>query len=62
MEKYDRAGQTTDDTIVRCIRIACWINKATNTRSEYVILIAFPRQKWLRERATILCLKVCCMF
>jgi len=25
------------------MRIACWITKATNTRSEYVILIAFPR-------------------
>jgi hypothetical protein len=24
------------------MRIACWIPKATNTHSEYVILIAFP--------------------
>jgi hypothetical protein len=30
------------------------IVKATNTHSEYVILIAFARQQWLRERATIL--------
>ena len=36
------------------MRFARWITKATNIRSEYVILIAFPRQKWLRERATIL--------
>jgi len=35
-------------------RIACWITKATNTHSEYVILIAFPRQQWLRERAFFL--------
>jgi hypothetical protein len=35
------------------MRIAFWITKATNTRSEYVILIAFPRQ-WLRERASTL--------
>jgi len=27
---------------IRCMRIACWIPKATNTLSEYVILIAFP--------------------
>jgi hypothetical protein len=27
--------------------IACWITKATNTHSEYVVLSAFPRQKWL---------------
>jgi len=26
----------------------------TNTHSEYVIHIAFPRQKWLRERASML--------
>ena len=31
---------------------ACWIPKATDT--EYVLLIAFPRQKWLHERALAL--------
>jgi hypothetical protein len=36
------------------MRFACWITKATDTNSEYVILIAFPHQKWLRERALIL--------
>jgi len=30
---------------VRCMRIACWIPKATNTHSEYVILIVFPLQQ-----------------
>jgi hypothetical protein len=30
-------------------RIACWIPKATNTHSEYVILIAFP----LQQRASL---------
>jgi hypothetical protein len=35
--------------------IACRIAKATNTHSEYIILIAFPLQKWLRERASMLC-------
>jgi len=36
------------------MRIACWITKATNTHthSQYVILTAFPRQQWLRERAS----------
>jgi len=28
------------------MRNACWIPKATNTHSEYVIFIAFPRQNW----------------
>ena len=32
-------------------RIACWIPKATNTHSEYVIFIACPKQQCLHERA-----------
>ena len=36
------------------MRIACWIPKASYTHSEYVILIAFPRQQWLHERALML--------
>jgi hypothetical protein len=36
------------------MRFTCWITKATDTHSEYVILIAFPRQKWLNERASVL--------
>jgi hypothetical protein len=35
--------------------IACWIPKATDSHSWYVILIAFLRQGWLRERVTVLC-------
>ena len=30
--------------IIRRMRVACWIPKATNTHTEYVILIAFTRQ------------------
>ena len=36
------------------MRIARWTPKATNTHSEYVILIAFPLQRWLYERASML--------
>ena len=32
-----------------------WIPKATETHSEYVILIDFPLQQWLHERASVLC-------
>jgi hypothetical protein len=28
------------------MRTACWIPKATDTHSEYVILMAFPIQQW----------------
>ena len=46
-------GRPQMKTIWR-MRIACWIPKATNTNSEYVILIAFPLPQWLQERATML--------
>jgi len=36
------------------VRIACWIPRAKNTRSEYVILIAFPLQQWLHAAASML--------
>ena len=35
------------------MHIACWIPNATNTHSEAVI-IAFPLQKWLQERSSML--------
>jgi len=46
----NRARQATYDNIIRHMRFECWIIKATNTDTEYVILIAFPRQQWFRER------------
>ena len=46
VEKYCRAGQDTDDNMVTCT--ACWIPEATNTHSEYVIVIAFWQQRWLQ--------------
>jgi hypothetical protein len=36
------------------MRIACWITKTKSTLSQYVILIAFPPQQWLQERASLL--------
>ena len=46
---------------------ACWITKAVDPYSEYVIFIAFARQRRLRERASVLrlytdCLSVICIF
>jgi hypothetical protein len=61
MEKHGRAGEATGDSITRPMRFACWITKATNTLPEYVILTAFPRQQWLSERASVLCLYVYCL-
>jgi hypothetical protein len=36
------------------MRIACWIPKAINTHSEYVILTAFKPQQWLQEWDSVL--------
>jgi len=35
----------TDDSIVRCMHFSWTITKATDTYSEYVIIIAFPLQQ-----------------
>jgi len=51
VEKYCRAGQATDDNIIRHMRFAYWITEATNTYPEYIILIVLARQQRLRERA-----------
>jgi len=40
MEIYSTAGQATDDNMAQ--RTTCWIPKATDTHSEYVIATAFP--------------------
>ena len=51
---YSRAGEATDDNITRRMLFACWITKAINTHSEYVILIACLMQLWLCELACML--------
>ena len=40
--------------IIQRMRFACGINMARETHSGYVTLIAFPLQKWLRERASVI--------
>ena len=54
VQKYGRAGHATDNDIIWRMRFACWIAKATNTHSEYVIIIVFPHQQWLHKRASVL--------
>ena len=54
MEKFGKAVQATDENIARLMSIACWMAKATDTHLECVIIIAFPLQQWLHERASVL--------
>ena len=46
---------------ILCMRFACWVTKATDTHSEYVIRIAFPLQQWLYEHASILSYMYACI-
>jgi hypothetical protein len=48
MVEPDRLQMTTS------AHVLCMLDAATDTHSECVILIAFSRQQWLRERASIL--------
>jgi hypothetical protein len=50
VKEYGGAGEAKTYIIQR-MRFACWITEATNT--EYVVLIAFPWQQWLRERTSL---------
>jgi hypothetical protein len=52
VEKYCRVRQATDDNMTYAHGML--ITKTTNTHSEYVILIAFPLQQRLHERASML--------
>ena len=36
------------------MRTASWTPKATNTQSEYVLLISFPLRQWLHAHASTL--------
>jgi hypothetical protein len=54
-KKFGTARQVTDEHLIRRRPIACWIPKATNTHSEYIILIDFPLQQSLHERSSMLC-------
>jgi len=49
MEKHGRTTQATDDNIIRRMGFACWVKKVTDKHPEYVILIVFPWQQYLRD-------------
>ena len=51
-----KCGETGRTEMTILSRIACWIPKATNTGSEYIliIIISSALQQWLREGASVL--------
>jgi hypothetical protein len=60
VENYGRDMQSTDDNVIRRTRFASWITKDKEKHLEYVILTAFLRKQWLRERASMFRLYVHC--
>ena len=50
--KYCRAGQATDDTTAHAHFTLD--KQRIQTHPEYVIIISFPLQQWLQERALML--------
>jgi hypothetical protein len=62
-KNYGRDSQVTDDNTIGRMRSPCWVTKATYIRAENVTLIAFPQQKFLRERtSTLLLYHNVCLF
>ena len=59
VEKYCRARHATDDIMAHAH--LCSVTKATDTRSGYVILTAFPLQQQLRERSMLRYTYIACL-
>jgi hypothetical protein len=51
--KYGTNGQATDDNMAHALCVLDNL-RATDIDSEHLILTAFPRQQWLRERVLML--------
>ena len=41
VEIYSTAGQVTNGSVIRRMRLACWITMSTDTHPEYVIFLAY---------------------
>jgi len=61
MRWYGKHIAETDRPQMMRMHIACLITKATETHSEYVILIAFPQQRYLRRAVFHVTLCVRCL-
>jgi len=61
IEQYVTARSTGDNTIQR-MHTARWIPKATNTHSEYVILMLFSASKTVKRRPLSVTLYVHCLY
>jgi len=60
-EKIESVERDRTQMTIWRISIECLTITATDTHSEYIIIIAFPRQQLLHEPASILHLYVLCL-
>ena len=60
MRKNIAVPKKTQMTVWR-MNILLWIRKATNTHSEYVVVIAFPLQQWFLDTPLNIALYVHCL-
>jgi len=59
MEKQGTAEQATEDNVTRRIHIACWVTKATDTRSENVSYCFSTSKMVVRSASRVLLYIVC---
>jgi hypothetical protein len=62
VEKYGTARQATDDNIIRCVRFACWIIKATDTVIMYNTYCFSTETMVTRTRLNVTLYVHCCLF
>ena len=62
MENSGRAGQSTDDNVIRRMHFAYLITKATNTPTEYVILMYHGNIDSANAPGCLRCTCLACLF
>jgi hypothetical protein len=61
-ENMGTDGQATDDNMIRRMRIACWVTKATDTRPQYWYAYCFSTTTMVkRSRLNITLLDTACL-
>ena len=61
VEQYDGGRQAAGDSVLRGMRFACWVTKAINTHSQYVILTDFSAATMVPRRRLNITFYVRCL-
>jgi hypothetical protein len=61
VEDYGRTRQATGANIIRRMRFACWVTKATGTHSEYVLLLFRGNSGYTNAPQYYLCTYIACL-